>query len=721
MSNVYGYVMKKRVQRYNISVERSLVDFIENSALPGTGISEDNFWHGLSSLVEQLTPENRALLIKREELQSKIDSWHKARRNMPHDHEAYKIYLKEIGYLVEEKENFSVKTENVDPEISTIAGPQLVVPSTNARYALNAANARWGSLYDCLYGTDAMGVFDPAEGYDRGRGARVVARSRVFLDEAFPIIGASHADVKRYYVSEKQLFIDDFPLVSPEKFIGYTGNPKAPSSVLLKNNGLCIELVFDRAHVIGSRDQAGLADVRLESALSAIIDLEDSVACVDGADKVSAYASWLGLMKGDLTSEFEKNGKKITRSLNSDLSFISPDGDYFSVRSKALLWIRNVGHLMTTPAVIDANGDEVYEGILDAMVTTMIGIHDLKKADGNSRHGSIYIVKPKMHGPAEVAFADKMFSAVEAVLGLKQYSVKLGIMDEERRTSVNLKECIRAAKERVAFINTGFLDRTGDEIHTSMEAGPFSRKDFIKRKSWIVGYENQNVDIGLECGLSGRAQIGKGMWAMPDLMSAMLEQKIEHPKSGANCAWVPSPTAATLHTLHYHQVDVFSVQRKLKENGRRAYVDTLLDIPLAAYRKWSNEQIIREVENNAQGILGYVVRWVDHGVGCSKVPDINNVGLMEDRATCRISSQALANWLHHEVVSKEEVLKALKSMAKVVDEQNSCDPNYKPMSPGFDGLAFKAAYNLIFEGKNQPSGYTEPILHGTRLELKNLA
>jgi len=713
--------MKKRVLRYNLSVERSLVDFIENLALPGTGISEDNFWHGLSSLVEQLTPENRALLIKREELQSKIDSWHKARRNMPHDHEAYKSYLKEIGYLVEEKENFSVKTENVDPEISTIAGPQLVVPSTNARYALNAANARWGSLYDCLYGTDAMGLFDPAGGYDRGRGARVVARSRVFLDEAFPIIGASHADVKRYYVSEKQLFIDDFPLVSPEKFIGYTGNPKAPSSVLLKNNGLCVELVFDRAHVIGSRDQAGLADVRLESALSAIIDLEDSVACVDGADKVSAYSSWLGLMKGDLTSEFEKNGKKITRSLNSDLSFISPDGDDFSVRSKALLWIRNVGHLMTTPAVLDANGDEVYEGLLDAMVTTMIGIHDLKKADGNSRHGSIYIVKPKMHGPAEVAFADKMFSAVETVLGLKQYSVKLGIMDEERRTSVNLKECIRAAKERVAFINTGFLDRTGDEIHTSMEAGPFSRKDFIKRKSWIVGYENQNVDIGLECGLSGRAQIGKGMWAMPDLMSAMLEQKIEHPKSGANCAWVPSPTAATLHALHYHQVDVFSVQRKLKENGRRAYVDTLLDIPLAAYRKWSNEQIIREVENNAQGILGYVVRWVDHGVGCSKVPDINNVGLMEDRATCRISSQALANWLHHEVVSKEEVVKALKSMAKVVDEQNSYDPNYKPMSPGFDGLAFKAAYNLIFEGKNQPSGYTEPILHGTRLELKNLA
>ena len=566
-----------------------------------------------------------------------------------------------------------------------------------------------------------MGAFDQAEGYDRGRGARVVARARVFLDNAFPIIGASHADVKRYYVSDKQLLVDDLPLVSPEKFIGYSGNPKAPNSVLLKNNGLFVVLVFDRAHVVGSRDQAGLADVRIESALSAIIDLEDSVACVDGEDKVNAYSTWLGLMKGDLTSEFEKNGKKVVRCLNPDLSFISPSGDDFSIRARALLWIRNVGHLMTTPAVLDSNGDEIFEGLLDAMVTTMLGIHDLKKADGNSRHGSIYIVKPKMHGPAEVDFADKIFSKVESSLGIEQYSVKLGIMDEERRTSVNLKECIRAAKRRVAFINTGFLDRTGDEIHTSMEAGPFSRKDFIKRKSWIVGYENQNVDIGLECGLSGRAQIGKGMWAMPDLMSAMLEQKIEHPKSGANCAWVPSPTAATLHALHYHQVDVFAVQENLRKNGRRAYVDTLLDIPLAAYRKWSHEQIIREVENNAQGILGYVVRWVDQGIGCSKVPDINNVGLMEDRATCRISSQALANWLHHKVVSEEEVITALKSMAQIVDEQNINDPNYIPMSPSFDGLAFKAAYNLIFEGKNQPSGYTEPILHETRFKLKNLA
>ena len=713
--------MNKRLMRYDLSVEEGLVDFIENKALPDTGVSQDNFWLGLSSLIKEMTPENRKLLRAREELQDKIDKWHVARIGKPHDHEAYKSYLKEIGYLVDEGESFLIETENVDPEISSVAGPQLVVPSTNARYALNAANARWGSLYDSLYGTDAMGAFDQAEGYDRGRGARVVARARVFLDNAFPIIGASHADVKRYYVSDKQLFVDDLPLVSPEKFIGYSGNPKAPNSVLLKNNGLFVVLVFDRAHVVGSRDQAGLADVRIESALSAIIDLEDSVACVDGEDKVNAYSTWLGLMKGDLTSEFEKNGKKVVRCLNSDLSFISPSGDDFSIRARALLWIRNVGHLMTTPAVLDSNGDEIFEGLLDAMVTTMLGMHDLKKADGNSRHGSIYIVKPKMHGPAEVDFADKIFSKVESSLGIEQYSVKLGIMDEERRTSVNLKECIRAAKRRVAFINTGFLDRTGDEIHTSMEAGPFSRKDFIKRKSWIVGYENQNVDIGLECGLSGRAQIGKGMWAMPDLMSAMLEQKIEHPKSGANCAWVPSPTAATLHALHYHQVDVFAVQENLRKNGRRAYVDTLLDIPLAAYRKWSHEQIIREVENNAQGILGYVVRWVDQGIGCSKVPDINNVGLMEDRATCRISSQALANWLHHKVVSEEEVITALKSMAQIVDEQNINDPNYIPMSPSFDGLAFKAAYNLIFEGKNQPSGYTEPILHETRLKLKNLA
>ena len=707
--------------RCDLSVEEGLVDFIENTALPDTGVSQNNFWLGLSSLIKEMTPENRKLLRVREELQDKIDKWHVARIGQPHDHVAYKSYLKEIGYLVDEGENFLIETENVDPEISSVAGPQLVVPSTNARYALNAANARWGSLYDSLYGTDAMGAFDQAKVYDRGRGARVVARARVFLDNAFPIIGASHADVKRYYVSERQLLVDDLPLVSPEKFIGYSGNPKAPNSILLKNNGLFVVLVFDRAHVVGSRDQAGLADVRIESALSAIIDLEDSVACVDGEDKVNAYSTWLGLMKGDLTSEFEKNGKKVVRCLNSDLSFISPSGDDFSIRARALLWIRNVGHLMTTPAVLDSNGDEIFEGLLDAMVTTMLGMHDLKKADGNSRHGSIYIVKPKMHGPAEVDFADKIFSKVESFLGIEKYSVKLGIMDEERRTSVNLKECIRAAKRRVAFINTGFLDRTGDEIHTSMEAGPFSRKDFIKRKSWIVGYENQNVDIGLECGLSGRAQIGKGMWAMPDLMSAMLEQKIEHPKSGANCAWVPSPTAATLHALHYHQVDVFAVQENLRKNGRRAYVDTLLDIPLAAYRKWSHGQKIREVENNAQGILGYVVRWVDQGIGCSKVPDINNVGLMEDRATCRISSQALANWLHHNVVSEEEVITALKSMAQIVDEQNINDPNYIPMSPSFDGLAFKAAYNLIFEGKNQPSGYTEPILHETRLKLKNLA
>ena len=710
--------MKKRLMRCDLSVDKSLVAFVENLALPGTGISEDRFWLGLSSLIKQMTPINRRLLGVREELQSQIDNWHMDRRGNPHDHDGYKNYLKKIGYLVEEGKNFFIETEDVDPEISSIAGPQLVVPSTNARYALNAANARWGSLYDCLYGTDAMGVLNSAEGYDRGRGARVVARSRVFLDDAFPIVGASHADVKRYYVSEKQLLVDDLPLVSPEKFIGYKGNPKAPSSILLKNNSLCVELVFDRAHVIGSRDQAGLADVRLESALTAIIDLEDSVACVDGPDKVTAYTSWLGLMKGNLTSEFEKNGKNITRSLNSDLSFIAPNGSDINIRSKALLWIRNVGHLMTTPAILDSNGEEVYEGLLDAMVTTMIGIHDLKRADGNSRHGSIYIVKPKMHGPDEVAFADEIFSNVESALGLKQYSVKLGIMDEERRTSVNLKECIRAAKRRVAFINTGFLDRTGDEIHTSMEAGPFSRKDFIKRKSWIVGYENQNVDIGLECGLSGRAQIGKGMWAMPDLMSAMLEQKIEHPKSGANCAWVPSPTAATLHAMHYHKVDVFERQNEIEKGGKRASVDTILQFPISKGQNWSSDEITREIENNAQGILGYVVRWVDQGIGCSKVPDINNVGLMEDRATCRISAQHIANWLHHGIVTPEEVMQILQRMAGVVDSQNADDSEYNPMSPNFTSIAFQAACDLVFKGAIQPSGYTEPVLHARRLELK---
>ncbi|MBO6758634.1 MAG: malate synthase G, partial [Roseibium sp.] len=690
--------MTDRVGVHGLQVAKVLYEFINAKALPGTGVKADVFWRGMSDLINGFGPENRALLQKREDLQTKIDNWHKARSNQPHDHEAYKAFLYEIGYLVAEGEPFEIETTNTDPEIGEVAGPQLVVPITNARYALNAANARWGSLYDGLYGTDAMGSPAPKGGYDKGRGARVVARARVFLDEAFPIDGASHADARRYYVHDGALLIDDLPLAQPEKFVGYQGHPKAPDAVLLRNNGLHVELVFDRTDAIGARDQAGLADVRLEAAVSAIMDCEDSVACVDAEDKVQAYANWLGLMKGDLTDTFEKGGQTVTRALNPDLAYTAPDGGAVSVKGRALMLVRNVGHLMTNPAVQDAEGGEGFEGLMDAMVTVLIAMHDLKKTEGNrnSVRGSVYVVKPKMHGPEEVAFTDRIFTHVETVLGLPQYTVKIGIMDEERRTSGNLKECIRAARHRVAFINTGFLDRTGDELHTSMEAGPFSRKDFIKRKGWITAYENRNVDIGLECGLSGRAQIGKGMWAMPDRMADMLDTKIEHPRAGANCAWVPSPTAATLHALHYHRVDVFAVQARLKAGGRRAHVDGLLEIPLASFRKWTESQILREVENNAQGILGYVVRWIDQGVGCSKVPDINNVGLMEDRATCRISAQHIANWLHHGVVSRDQVMAAMKKMAEVVDGQNAGDPLYRPMAPGFDGIAFKAACDLVF-------------------------
>jgi len=687
--------MTQRIDKHGLQVAEELASFIDDRALVGTG-----------------------LLEKRETLQEQIDAWHVAHRDQPHDRNAYEAFLKEIGYLVPEGDVFKIETTNVDPEIATTPGPQLVVPITNARFALNAANARWGSLYDAFYGTDAMGTQPPKGGYDQGHGARVVARARVFLDEAFPIEGASHVDVTRYTVENGALLIDGHPLRDPAKFVGYRGDPTAPTAILLVNNGLHTELVFDADHPIGSNDQAHLADVRLESAISAIMDCEDSVACVDAEDKVLAYGNWLGLMRGDLTAELQKGGKTITRRLSDDLTYVAADGGTLTLKGRALLWVRNVGHLMTNPAILDGAGDEVFEGLMDAMFTVLIGVHDLKRDGGNSALGSIYVVKPKMHGPEEVAFTNDIFGMVEEVLGLPSDTVKIGIMDEERRTTVNLKECVRAAKSRVAFINTGFLDRTGDEIHTSMEAGPFSRKDFIKRKQWIGAYEAQNVDVGLECGFSGKAQIGKGMWAMPDMMAAMLEQKIGHPQSGANCAWVPSPTAATLHALHYHKVDVLAVQTKLSTAGRRAHVSSILDIPLAQYQRWTDAQKIKEVENNAQGILGYVVRWIDQGVGCSKVPDVNNVGLMEDRATCRISSQALANWLHHDVVDEAQVMGAMQKMAAVVDAQNEGDASYRPMAPHFDGFAFQAACDLVFKGRIQPSGYTEPVLHQRRLELK---
>jgi malate synthase len=712
--------MAQRMDRHGLQVDARLAEFLERQALPGSGVAADHFWQGFSALVHELQPVNRALLARRAELQRQIDEWHIANRGTPLDMDAYRAMLERIGYLLPEGEDFQIETANVDPEIATLAGPQLVVPITNARYALNAANARWGSLYDCLYGTDAMGTPPPPGGYDRGHGARVVARVRVFLDEVFPVRGLSHADARRYHVKDGALLIDDLPLMQPAKFVGYRGDPRAPDSVILVNNGLHVELVFDRAHPIGARDQALLADVQIESALSAIMDCEDSVACVDAEDKVLAYGNWLGLMRGDLEERFEKGGRMQTRRMNPDRRFTAPDGGEKVLKGRALMWVRNVGHLMTNPAILDRKGEEVPEGLMDAMITTLCALHDLRKDGGirNSVQGSVYVVKPKMHGPEEVAFADTIFARVEDVLGLPRHTVKLGIMDEERRTSVNLKECIRAARHRVAFINTGFLDRTGDEIHTSIEAGPFSRKDFIKRKGWIKAYEDRNVDIGLHCGLSGRAQIGKGMWAMPDMMAAMLDQKIEHPRSGASTAWVPSPTAATLHALHYHKVDVFAVQRRLARGGLRAHLETLLELPLASYRKWSRAQIMAEVENNAQGILGYVVRWIDQGVGCSKVPDVHDIGLMEDRATCRISSQHIANWLHHDVVSQGDVMDAMRRMAEVVDRQNAGDPAYVAMAPGFDGIAFKAACELVFEGRMQPSGYTEPVLHARRLERK---
>ncbi len=707
-----------RLDKNGLQVDTRLATFIDENVLPGTDVPPARFWDGLSRLVHDLAPKNRALLTRREEIQSQIDAWHLERRGQPHDPKAYKSFLEEIGYLVPEGPAFQIETTNVDPEIALVPGPQLVVPVMNARYAINAANARFGSLYDVLYGTDAIGSRPKSGGYDMGRGARVVTRVRVILDDFFPLAGASHGDAKHYAVDADGLSVDGKRLEDPSKFVGYRGDATSPEGVLLVNNGLHVELYFNRDHPIGRHDQAGMADVILESAVTTIMDCEDSVAAVDAADKVQTYSNWLGLMKGDLETRFEKGGKTITRRLLPDRNYTRADGAPYRMKGRALMWVRNVGHLMTNPAILDRDGNEIPEGLLDAMCTTTIAIHDLKRKGGNSLHGSVYVVKPKMHGPEEVAFANEIFDHVEASLGLPQYTVKLGIMDEERRTTVNLKECIRAAKHRVAFINTGFLDRTGDEIHTSMEAGPFSRKDFIKRKGWITAYENQNVDVGIECGLPGRAQIGKGMWAIPDEMAAMLKDKIGHPMAGANCAWVPSPTAATLHALHYHQVDVFERQDAIRKEGKRAFVESILDIPLATYRAWSDEDIIREVENNAQGILGYVVRWVDQGVGCSTVPDINNVGLMEDRATCRISAQHIANWLHHGVVTKDQVTAALHKMARVVDDQNADDPNYERMAGNAASLAFQAACDLVFKGRVQPSGYTEPLLHAYRLKKK---
>ena len=717
--------MSGRIEKNGLSIDEKLVTFIESEAIPGTGVDTQKFWQGFAEIVEKLGPKNKTLLQKREDIQSKIDEYHITHRGQDIDIEDYKSFLYDIGYLVPEGENFKIDTSNVDEEIADLCGPQLVVPIMNARYALNAANARWGSLYDAFYGTDAMGDLPPKGGYSNDRGDKVISNAKAHLDKVAPLDSNNWHEISEINVVEGQLILSvnekEVSLLNKNQFVGYIQNNNSINEVILLKNGLHIRILIDPDHVIGKNDKANISDIILEAAITTIMDCEDSVAAVDGEDKVLAYKNWLGLMKGDLTEDLEKSGKIITRRLNQDIKYTNTEGKESILKGRSLMLNRNVGHLMTNPSVLDSSGNEVGEGLIDAMCTTLIAMHDLSKSEGmrNSIKGSVYIVKPKMHGPEEVAFTEEIFSHVENILGLPLNTVKIGIMDEERRTSANLKECIRSAKSRVAFINTGFLDRTGDEIHTSMEAGPFMRKGDMKSTDWIKSYEERNVDIGLDCGLQGKAQIGKGMWAMPDLMQDMLEQKIAHPKAGANCAWVPSPTAATLHAMHYHIVNVFDVQNDIIKVGSRGTLNDLLKIPVADGHNWSNEDIKQEIENNAQGILGYVVRWVDQGVGCSKVPDIHNIGLMEDRATCRISSQALSNWLHHNIVTEEQVMDSMKKMATVVDNQNKKDANYISMSPSYDTIAFKAACDLVFNGRVQPSGYTEPVLHARRIELKN--